>query len=92
MNMNRDEMIEWIKQHHEFVRKTEDFGMSNGENGIWVSGESGDEFEGEETYSYWSENHEERTFGVLNKWESELLKRGWYSEWYDAGTVMIYED
>ena len=37
------------------------------------------------------EDYKNREFGVLNKWENELKKRGWYSQWYDTGTIMLYE-
>ena len=56
-----------------------------------VSGEDyDDEFKGKQIYDYYSEDYKNREFGVLNSWEKELNKRGWYSEWYDAGTVMIW--
>ena len=49
-----------------------------------------DEYKGSVIYSYYSEDYKNREFGVWNKWEKELNKRGWYSEWYDAGTVCIW--
>jgi len=49
-----------------------------------------DEYKGEVIYDYYSEDYVNREFGVLNKWEKELKKRGWYSEWYDAGTISLY--
>jgi hypothetical protein len=90
--MNRDEMMEWIEGQlpsHAMVRTSEQFnGMKNG---IWMSGEDCDvTYKGEEIYSYYSGDHENRTFGVLNSWEKELNDRGWYSEWYDAGTIGIW--
>ena len=48
-------------------------------------------YKGKIIYDYYSEDHKTREFGVLNNWEKELNKLGWYSEWYDAGTVMIWE-
>jgi len=89
--LNRNDMIKWMKQHVKTVRTTEEFrdGMAEG---IWISGEHDYEFEGDIMYAYYSEDYINRTFGVLNAWENELNKRGWYSEWHDAGTVMIYKD
>jgi hypothetical protein len=49
-----------------------------------------DEYKGEVIYDYYSENHIDREFGVLKKWEKELNKRGWYSEWYDSGTISLH--
>lgn len=86
--LNREEMMEWLEGYLEFVRTTEEFSGSPG--GIWISGENGDEYKGKVIYAYYSEDYKNRTFGVLNKWEKELNKRGWYSEWNDPGTVMIW--
>lgn len=86
--LGRDDMIKWIENHMRFVSTTEEFNGSQG--GIWVSGEDGDEFKGRVIYDYYSEDYKNRTFGVDNKWEKELNKRGWYSEWHDAGTSMIW--
>ena len=87
-DVSRDEMMKWIKKYMDFVGTTEDFSGSQG--GIHVSGEDGDEYKGSVIYSYYSEDYKNREFGVWNKWEKELNKRGWYSEWYDAGTVCIW--
>jgi len=86
--LDRDAMIKWIEKYMDFVRTTEEFNGSQG--GIWVSGENGDEYKGREIYDYYSEDYKNRTFGVDNKWEKELNKKGWYSEWHDAGTSMIW--
>ena len=86
--LDRDDMIKWIEKYMDFVRTTEEFNGSQG--GIWVSGENGDEYKGREIYDYYSEDYKNRTFGVDNRWEKELNKKGWYSEWHDAGTSMIW--
>ena len=85
---DRDGMMKWIEKSMDFVRTTEDF--NGNEGGIWLSGENMDEYKGQVIYDYYSEDYKNREFGVLNKWEKELNKRGWYSEWYDAGTVMVW--
>ena len=87
-SIDRDEMMKWIEKSMDFVGTSEDFNGSQG--GIHVSGEAGDEYKGAIIYSYYSEDYKNREFGVWNKWEKELNKRGWYSEWYDAGTVCIW--
>lgn len=85
--LDRDDMIKWIKKYMRFVSTTEEFDGSQG--GIWVSGEDGDMFEGNEIYDSFAFEDKNRTFGVDNKWEKELNKRGWYSVMYDGGTFMI---
>ena len=87
--LNREQMMQWLSQHIKTVRTTEEFNDHDG--GIWVSGEHEYTYKGREIYAYYSEDYENRSFGVLNKWEDELEKRGWYSQWYDSGTIMIYE-
>lgn len=87
--IDRDEMIKWIQQYMKFVKTTEEFDGSTG--GIWVSGENMDLFKGKRIYDYYNETRA-YDLGVLSSWEKELDKRGWYSEWYDAGTVMIWQN
>lgn len=87
--LDRDEMMKWIRKSVKFAKPSEEF-ADRMEGGIWMSGEAGDEYKGNVIYSYYSEDIKNREFGVLNKWEKELNKKGWYSEWYDAGTVSIW--
>jgi hypothetical protein len=86
--LDRDEMMDWLDQTLSFTRTSEEF--DGAEGGIWTTGENGEEWKGKVIYDYYSEDYKNREFGVLNKWEKELNKRGWYSEWYDPGTVMIW--
>ena len=81
-------MIKWIEKYIKIVRTTEEF--SGSEGGIWVSGEDGSTYNNFEIYDYWNES-ERYPLGVLRQWEEQLQRRGWYSEWYDAGTVCIWK-
>lgn len=85
---DRDVVIKWIEKTMNVAGTSEDFNGNSG--GIWLCGECDDEYKGKQIYDYYSEDYKNRTFGVLNSWEKELKKRGWFSQWYDAGTVMIY--
>lgn len=85
---DRDIVIKWIEKTMNVAGTSEDFNGSPG--GIWLCGECDDEYKGDVIYSYYSEDYKNRTFGTINTWEKELKKRGWYSQWYDAGTVMVY--
>jgi len=85
--LDRNSMMGWIAAYIDGPRTTEEFNGSEG--GIWVCGECEDEFKGKRIYNYYS-NLKSYELGVLKTWEKELSKRGWYSEWYDAGTVMIW--
>ena len=88
MKKSRNQLMNWLSKHMDFVETTEDF--SGSEGGIWVSGENGDEYKGLTIYSYYAQGSD-YSLGVLNEWEQKLNDWGWYSEWYDAGTIMIYK-
>lgn len=86
--MDRDDMMTYLEDKYGFrARTTEEFDNSSG--GIWVSGEDGQSIGGKRIYSYYSEG-KAYEFGVLVRYEKAINKLGWYSEWYDAGTVMIW--
>ena len=85
--VERKDMMKFVEKYMDFVRTSEEFNGSEG--GIWVSGENMDEFKGQVIYDYYAEGRGYE-LGVNVKWEKELNKRGWYSEWYDAGTVQIW--
>lgn len=85
----REQMMKWIGQYIQRVSTTEEF--SGSEGGIWVSGEDASRYKGAIIYDYWEEWGEGTyELGVLKDWEQQLERRGWYSEWYDAGTVCIW--
>ena len=86
-SISREEMTKWIEKYMRVAGTSEEFAGSEG--GIWVSGEDSDEYKGNLIYSYYSEG-KAFELGVNVKWEKELNKRGWYSEWYDAGTIQIW--
>ena len=96
-DMNREKMMAWIEKNLKtdgsmHIDTTEAFfgeGLCSG--GIWLSAEENAEYKGKVVYDYYSEDYEKRSCGVLKTWEEQLAKRGWYSEWNDSGTVMIYE-
>ena len=87
--VNRDELIKWLDKFFSFVDTSESFNGSNG--GVWLSGEECEStYSGMRIYDYYSESSMYE-LGVLNKFEEVLQKKGWFSEWYDSGTVMIWE-
>jgi hypothetical protein len=69
---------------------TEDFyggrDENSGENGIWISGESTPEL-----FDYYREYWND-TFGVEPKLNKIAEDNGWYFEWYDPGTMMMWRD
>ena len=72
-----------------FLRTTEEF--NGGDGGIWSSAENGLSSKyGFTLFDYYTENYSRYEFGVHNELVTFLDKHGWYTEWYDAGTVMFY--
>jgi len=89
--MNRQELISALQKKYpsRVFRTTEEFdGM---EDGVWVSGEDS----GEKTplFNYYSQDRIQKSYkrGVKVSLHNWLEKRGWYCEWHDAGTVMMWE-
>lgn len=87
--LDRDAFIALLKDKYKFtfVRTTEDFDGSKG--GIWTSGESSPSLGGKKIYNYYGSGAAYE-LGVLKKFEAAINKLGWYSEWYDTGTMMIW--
>jgi hypothetical protein len=85
MNTSREQLIEILKDNGvEVIGNSEDFNGSEG--GIWINGETNDY-----RLNYWTENYEEYTFGIANELNELVEEHGWFFEWYDAGTLMCWE-
>ena len=89
--MDREEMISWLEDQLDFrfVDKTERFNGSTG--GIWLAADDREEFKGKVIYDYYAKSSAYE-LGVLKTFAKELDKRGWYSEWNDPGTVMLWQN
>lgn len=94
--MKREELIAELKKKfpNMFLRTTEDFNGSEG--GIWTSAEDGSDggtWGGLPLFNYYSQDggSNKYTFGVNNFLYNWLEENGWYCEFYDPGTVMIWE-
>lgn len=93
--MKREELLEALRKKYPKAtfRTSEEFSKDM-EGGIWTSGENQEQLHsGLPLFNYYSQDGGSRSyiFGVrtyLHKW---LEENGWYCEWYDAGTVMIWE-
>jgi len=100
--LNRKQMMvaleQLVPEMKDHMRPAEEFyGRDEEENGgIWTSGEHGFTMTVQNyphrIFSYWSEDYEEKLYigGVLKVFDTWLRERGWFSEFYDAGTVMLY--
>jgi hypothetical protein len=82
--LSRDEMMTWLKDKGvKVIGTTEQFYNESEGSGIWVSGEGSDLFD--YYRESWYNSH-----GVSPKLNEQTEKRGWYYEWYDAGTMMLW--
>ena len=64
------------------------------ESGLWLSGESGNLIggkDGDNAFAYWAES-DDYDGGIHKDMRKFLDERGWWAEWNDAGTVMLYKD
>ena len=75
-----------------FLKTTEEFSSSMS-NGIWTSAENGDEAkDGFNLFDYYSENYKRYDLGVHVELVALLEKHGWYAEYYDGGTAMLWPE
>ena len=84
--MNREKLITKLEKKGLVVRGTsEEFDGTEG--GIWISAE---EESNQFYFDYWAETSSYE-LGVRVEMDQLLEKKGWFAEWYDPGTVFIYE-
>ena len=82
--MTRKQIIKSLQEKGvNVVGITEEFNGAIG--GVWISAEGTEQ---------WFNYHSERwydTFGVNPKLHNFVEINGWYFEWHDAGTIMLWE-
>ena len=90
--LNREQLLEKLRKKYPLQNfmTTEEFNGSKG--GIWTSGENDRQLHGGlPLFDYYAEGNS-YVFGVVAPLHAWLEDKGWYGEWYDAGTMMIWED
>ena len=93
MAKTREQMMATLKTKYPklFVNTTEEFNGTEG--GIWMCGEDCDvvDRKGNRIFHYYAESNS-YDFGViyhLNKWAN---RNGWWFEWNDSGTIMMWPE
>ena len=91
MTKTREQMMELLEVRYPemFLRTTEEF--NGGKGGIWTSGE--DDLPAKDNFplfNYYSDG-KRYILGVHTEMYNFLEKHGWYAEWHDAGTIMLYQ-
>lgn len=90
MPISREKLIAKLKRAYPnmFLRTTEEFDGCEG--GIWTSGEeSPEDKSGLPLFSYYAEGCSYE-LGVRTHFVTFLERQGWYAEWHDAGTIMLW--
>jgi hypothetical protein len=90
MAKSREQMMELLEAKYPkmFLKTTEEFDGSKG--GIWTSGE--DKLttkDGFELFDYYAES-KRYELGIHTEIYNFLEKHGWFAEWYDCGTLMLW--
>lgn len=94
--LTRDELTAELKEMfpNMLLRTTEEFNSIGG--GVWTSGEDG--IDGPimnhlPLFDYYTQDGGSNfySFGVNNTFYEFLEERGWYAEFNDPGTVMLWE-
>jgi hypothetical protein len=91
--ISREKLMQKLEKTYPsmMLRLTEEF--NGGKGGIWTSGENAPlDKTSMPIFDYWSEDYKEiyYIFGVRKHLHEFLKRNGWYAEWHDAGTMMIY--
>jgi len=74
------------------LKTTEAF-SSDSKGGIWTSAEDGIQAkDGLPLFAYDAEDYARYDLGTHKELVEWLGQHGWYAEWYDAGTVMLWPE
>lgn len=87
--LTREELMDLLENKYKIktVRTSEEF---NGQTeGIWVAGDNGEELSGNKMFDYYNRSAK-YTNGVLKQLRTAVEKTGWWFEWNDPGTIMIW--
>lgn len=85
---SREKVMKALGELFPVTGTTEDFDGSEG--GIWICGECGYlNAVGVPFFDYYADT-KSYEMGVLSNLRAMVEKMGWYFEWYDAGTIMVY--
>lgn len=86
---NREEIMDLMETKYKIrsVRPSEDF---NGQTeGIWIAADNDEELSGNKIFDYYNRNAKYSN-GVLTQLRTAIEKKGWWFEWNDPGTIMIW--
>ena len=88
----RDELMDALKDKFgiSIIRTTEEFGSSPG--GIWLSAEHADEAsDGMDLFDIYAGDQEPYEMGVHKELLDLIGSYGFFAEFYDSGTIMLWK-
>jgi hypothetical protein len=87
--LDRDALMNLLETKYKIktVRTSEEF---NGQTeGIWVAGDNGEEMSGNKIFDYYNSSAKYAN-GILKQVRGAVEKTGWWFEWNDPGTLIIW--
>jgi hypothetical protein len=87
--LDRDALMNLLETKYKIktVRTSEEF---NGQTeGIWVAGDNGEEMSGNKIFDYYNSSAKYAN-GILKQVRAAVEKTGWWFEWNDPGTLIIW--
>jgi hypothetical protein len=87
--LSREDLMDLLEMKYKIktVRESEDF---NGQTeGIWLAADNEEELGGNKIFDYYNRSAK-YTNGVLKQFRTAVEKTGWWFEWNDPGTIMIW--
>lgn len=88
--LTREELMDLLENKYKIktVRTSEEF---NGQTeGIWVAGDNEEELNGNRIFYYYHNSPSKYTLGILKQVRTAVEKTGWWFEWQDPGTIIIW--
>jgi hypothetical protein len=89
LDLSREDLMDLLEMKYKIktVRESEDF---NGQTeGIWLAADNEEELSGNKIFDYYNRSTK-YTNGVLKQFRTAIEKTGWWFEWNDPGTIMIW--
>ena len=88
--LSREELMDLLENKYKIktVRTSEEF---NGQTeGIWVAGDNEEELSGNRIFYYYNNSTAKYANGILKQVKTAVEKTGWWFEWQDPGTIIIW--
>lgn len=88
--LTREELMDLLENKYKIktVRTSEEFDGQT--EGIWVAGDNEEELSGNRIFYYYNNSTSKYANGILKQVKTAVEKKGWWFEWQDPGTIIIW--